>query len=65
MARFENYEAKKGSWFWMMLTLGAIISEEPSLSVKNKDSGLLLEFLESAFYKNLYYKGKIVRRNTL
>lgn len=64
MARFENYEAKKGSWFWMMLTLGAIISEEPSLSVKNRDSGLLLEFLESAFYKNLY-KEKTVRRNTL
>ncbi len=53
MANFENYEKQKGFWFWMMLTIGSLVSSDSNLSVK-KGSLLVEDFIDSNFYHTIF-----------
>lgn len=50
---FERYEERKEMWFWMMLSLGAVVSEDPDLSAKKTDH-LVKDFIESASYRLIF-----------
>jgi hypothetical protein len=50
---FENYDKRKGLWFWMMLSIGGVISEEPELSAKTSDH-IVDDFIKSAFYQTIF-----------
>lgn len=47
---FANYKQRRGFWFWIMLTIGGFVSNDPSLSAR-KNSHLMDDFIDSSFYE--------------
>lgn len=50
---FETYKERKGMWFWMMLSIAEVVSNEPKFSAKNSDH-LVKDWLASDFFKVLF-----------
>lgn len=58
---FEKYDERKGMWFWMMLSIGAVISADPDLSAKKTDH-VAVDFIESEFFRDIFADDKIKRK---
>lgn len=52
-AKFDRYEERKGLWFWMMLSIGAVVSEEPDLTARKSDH-IVQDFIESEFFESVF-----------
>lgn len=50
---FENYKERKGMWFWMMLSIAAVICEDPDMSARKSDH-IVKDFLESSFFQYIF-----------
>lgn len=57
---FEHYDEHKGLWFWVMLSIGAVIAEEPKLSAKKSDK-LIEDFIDSPVYNSLIEHDELAR----
>jgi len=60
---FENYDKRKGLWFWMMLSIGAVVSDEPDLSARKSDH-IVEDFVKSAFYQSIFLEDLSERIHT-
>jgi len=50
---FANYERRKGLWFWMMLSIASVVSDNPEISARNSDE-IVNDFIKSEFYQSIF-----------
>lgn len=58
---FERYEERKGMWFWMMLSIGAVISDDPDLKAKKTDH-VVKDFIKSEFFEHIFSEESKVKK---
>lgn len=50
---FENYNDRKAFWFWIMLSIGDVVSNDPKLAAKKSDF-LVKSFIDSPMFRILF-----------
>lgn len=60
MAEFTEYKKNPGFWFWVQITIGRIVSEDPTMSASNRpfteaDVPYVNEWIKAANAHKLYH----------